>query len=145
MEAAGPIIDYAPNTLEQELAECRRIITEAYESAVMMSDAELHAARFLGMQMLVADELAKADLDSRMRKNGVKALKAAIWFDAATKDEKKPSDKQLDATVDKDPKVQDEQRAYDGADARREALYNWLGILKDGHIFFRGIAKGKYE
>lgn len=137
--------DGSIDSIRRECEALKRILDKAYQEPTLMGDAEMLAARFLSAQMLIADELRKVDLDSRMKKNGVKALKAATWYAAATADEKKPSDKLLDSVVDKDSLVQAEQDKYDRADAYRENLQTYLGIFKDAHIYFRGIAKGRYE
>lgn len=130
------------------LAECaalKAIVDKAYAEGVLMDDAEKYAARFLSAQMLIAEELQRVDLEARMRKNGVKAAKASIWIAAATKDEKKPSDKFLDSIVDSDVAARAEQEAYDRVDSYKESLSLYLGVFKDGHIYMRGIAKGRYE
>lgn len=133
---------------DQILVECeelKEIVDRAYRESVLIDEAEKLAARFLSAQMLIADELRRADLDARMRKNGVKTLKAAIWYEAATKEDKKPSDKQLDALVERDSLVSKEQKAFDQADVYCECLNNYLNIFKDAHIYFRGISRGRYE
>lgn len=129
------------STVEGDLKLLKRQVESAYESGVTVEDAERFAAKCLGAQITIAEALAVADLDSRMKKNGVKAVKAAIWHRAATDGDKKPSDKMLDAIVDMDKIVQDEQRSFDIADSHKDSLKVLLDIFKDGHIYFRNIGR----
>lgn len=126
----------------QDLTE---ILKSAYESSVTIEEAERLAAKFLHAQIMAAQELAGAELDARMRKTGVKAIKAAVYMKGATSGDKKPSDVLLQAQVDMDKIVQDEQESYDVAEVRADSIRNYLNIFKDGHIYFRGISRGRYE
>lgn len=112
-------------------------IKKSYESSVTIEEAEKLAAKFLGAQLEVADHLRNLDLDARMRKSGVKALKAAVYLDEVSKNEKKPSDVLLNATVDSSKLVNDEQRSLDEAEVERDLYQNYFNIFKEAHIFFR--------
>lgn len=116
-------------------------IKNAYENSIEPAEAERLAAKFLHAQLTVSHELAVADLDARMRKTGVKAVKAAVYMEAATAGEKKPSDVMLEAKVNLDKVVQDEQDKFDTAEVERDQLQNYFNIFREAHIYFRGIAK----
>lgn len=131
--------------IHNEFGELAADVQRAYEEGTPIEEAERLAAKFLGAQMKVAEELAAVDLDSRMKKNGLKATKSAVYMAAATAGEKKPSEGFLENTVNLDSGVAQAQERFDTADARKEALTIYLGIFKDAHIYFRGIAKGRYE
>lgn len=133
------------NNIVQECEALKGIVARAYQEPILMDEAERLAARFLNAQMLIAEELRTSDLDARMRKNGLKAVKASVYMAAATAGEKKPSEGFLENLVTKDSVVQREQDAYDRADSYKESLTIYLGIFKDAHIYFRGIAKGRYD
>lgn len=120
-------------------------IIDSYETGVSLEDAERLAAEFLAAQIAVSDQLKVADLDSRMKKSGVKALRAAIYLKEATKGEKKPSDVLLQATVDQDDLVQGEQQTFDEAEARCAALERYYSIFREAHIFYRGVSKGRFD
>lgn len=122
--------------------ELTDIIKNTYESSVTMEEAERLAARFLHAQMLVSEALRSTHLDSRMKKNGVKAIRGAVYMENATKTDKKPSDMMLQAMVDRDDIVLGEQQRYDEAEVEKEYLQNNYDIFKDAHIYYRGIAKG---
>lgn len=122
-----------------------QIVDQAYNEGVTMEAAERYAARFLSAQLHVAEELAQMDLDARMKKNGLKAIKSSVYMAAATATEKKPSEGFLENTVNLDPLVSNAQERFDTSDSRKESLSLYLGIFKDAHIYFRGIAKGRFE
>lgn len=125
--------------------DLKREIERAYNGDVTIDEAERLAARFLMAQMEVAQELSIADLDARMKKNGLKTHKAFVYMEAATKGDKKPSEGFLENHIALDPGYQLAQRDFDSAENRRESMQLYLGIFKDAHIYFRGISKGRYE
>lgn len=120
-------------------------IQQSYTEGVTLEVAEKLAAEFLHVQMIISTELKKADLDARMRKTGVKALRAAIYMEAATKDPKKPSDVLLQAMVDMNELVQKEQNEYDKAEVETADLERYYNIFQNAHIYYRGIAKGNFN
>lgn len=120
-------------------------IKNSYEQGVTMEEAEKLAGKFLHAQLMVAEQLRVADLDSRMKKSGLKAVKAAVYMQEATKTDKKPSDSFLQAKVDMDEIVTGEQKVFDEAEVLRDSLSNYMNIFKDAHIHFRSIAKGAFS
>lgn len=117
-------------------------IVDAYETGITINEAERLASEFLYAQLQVSDELKKADLSARMRKSGVKAIKAAVYMEAATKDPKKPSDVMLQAIVDLNELVLTEQQAFDEAEVELAELERLYSVFQNAHIHFRTIAKG---
>lgn len=130
------------NNLLQKLSEK---IRNAYESSVTIDEAEKLAAEFLHAQIEISNALQSVDLDSRMRKSGLKAIKAAVYLEHATKSEKKPTESMLDALVTRDELVQTEQNSFDESESNRLALENQLAIVREAHIFFRGVSRGRFE
>lgn len=131
--------------MNKQFQDLEKDIKSAYEEGVTLEQAERLAAKFLHAQLQVSALLQPADLDSRMRKSGLKALKAAVYLEAATKGDKKPSDVLLNALVDSDKLVQGEQDAFDGAEVSRDTLERYYNIFKEAHVYFRGVAKGRFE
>lgn len=125
--------------------ELTKDIKRSYEEGVTMEEAEKLAGKFLFAQLSVAKELQDSDLDSRMKKSGAKAIKAAVYMEAATSGDKKPSDTFLQALVDMSEVAQGSQNRFDEAEANRDALQNYFNVFKEAHIHFRSIAKGRYE
>ncbi len=120
-------------------------IKSSYEEGVTLDEAEKLAGEFLYAQLQVSQQLATLDLDARMKKTGAKAIRAAIYMDAATKGEKKPTEAALSATVDMSDLVLSEQHSLDTAEVAYAELQRIFSVFKEGHIYFRGIAKGKFE
>ncbi len=120
-------------------------IQNTYTEGVTIEDAEKLAAEFLHAQMQVSTELRKADLDSRMRKTGVKAVKAAIYSDTCSKSDKKPTEAAIDHIINLNELVQGEQKDLDEAEVSRDDLTRYYNIFREAHIYFRGIAKGKFD
>jgi hypothetical protein len=124
---------------------CRSLedkIVNSYTTGVSLDEAEKLAAEFLYAQLAVSAELTKSGLDSRMKKSGLKAVRAAIYMDASTKGEKKPTEAALAALVDMNELVQGEQRGFDEAEIEADELERFYNIFREAHIFYRGIAKG---
>lgn len=120
-------------------------IKNSYEQGVTLEQAERLASEFLHAQLAVSAELTKADLDSRMRKSGVKAVRSAIYLNIVSSADKKPTESHIESTLNTDKLVIDEQEALDKAEVTRDELKRYYDIFLNAHIFFRGIAKGKFE
>lgn len=120
-------------------------IEKSYTEGVTLEEAERLAGKFLGAQIEVANGLKKADLDARMRKSGVKAIKAAVYLNEVKKELKKPTEVMLQAIVDSNDLVQGEEEAFNIAEVDKNHLQNMFDIFHEAHIYFRGIAKGKFE
>lgn len=131
-------------TVIELLKQLEAKIQNSYLEGTTLEEAEKLAAEFLFAQMQVSGELQKLDLDARMRKSGVKAIRAVIYMEAATKDPKKPSDVMLDAIVNMNEIVSGEQTALDEAESKKAALERYYDIFVNAHIYYRGIAKGNF-
>jgi hypothetical protein len=88
-------------------------IKAAYESGVTLDEAEKLASEFLSAMIGISEDLRSADLSSRMRKTALKAVKAAVYMNEATKTDKKPTESMLAALIDKNEIVQSEQESFD--------------------------------
>lgn len=131
--------------LQDYCKELEQDIQNAYESGPDLNEAERLAAKFLGAQIKLADEIRNADLDARMKKSGLKAVKAAVYLDIVQKADKKPSDTMLDNMVVTDSVVSDQQNLFDSAEVERDLLQNYFNIVREGHIFFRGVSRARFE
>lgn len=125
-----------------QFEELVKDIQRSYEEGVTVEEAERLAGKFLHAQISASEEFRKADLDARMRKSGLKAVKAAVYMTNATKTEKKPSDTYLEAIINMDEIVIAEQKALDEAEVLVDQLRTYLSVFKEAHIHFRSIAKG---
>lgn len=125
-----------------QFEELTKDIQRSYEEGVTVEEAERLAGKFLHAQIMVSEEYRKADLDARMRKAGVKSVRAAVYMTNATKTDKKPSDTYLEAIINMDELVMGEQRGLDEAEVLVDQLRTYLSVFKEAHIHFRSIAKG---
>jgi len=125
--------------------ELEQDIRNAYESSPTIEEAEKLAAKFLAAQMALSADLKQVDLDSRMKKSGLKAIRAAVYLQKASEGDKKPSDVMLNAMVDSDPVVGESQLSFDKAEVSKNHLENYLSVFHEAHIYFRGLAKGRFE
>lgn len=128
-----------------DFAELESDITRAYTEGVTMDEAERLAGKFLVAQMQISEQLRLADLDTRMRKSGLKAVKAAVYVATCSKSDKKPTEAQLEHTINTDSTVAGEQDAFDTAESSKESLERYYNICREAHVYFRGIAKGRFE
>lgn len=132
-------------SLARYLDKMEKLIKNAYESSPTIEEAEKLAGRFLEAQIIVGKELSEVDLDTRMKKSGLKSVKAAVYLEKATASDKKPSDVMLNAMVDSDKLVGDSQDAFDKAEVLKNSLENYLSVFHEAHVYFRGIAKGRFD
>ena len=125
--------------------EIEESIIAAYTEGVTLSEAEKLAAKCLHAQMKLSDSLKAADLNARMSKSGLKAIKAAVYLDEKSKAEKRPTEAELSALVDSNQLVSNEQTTLDTNEVSRDELHRLYDICLNGHIFFRGVSRGKFE
>lgn len=120
-------------------------IVDSYETGITLDAAEKLAGEFLAAMIRVSDELKNGDLDSRMKKSGVKSIRAAIYLDIVQKSDKKPTEAGISAMIDSDKIVIDEQQSLDRAEVERDSLERYYNIFREAHLHFRAISKGKFE
>lgn len=127
------------------LAELESEIILAYERGITIPEAERIATKTLSGMLMLTEELKIVSLDSRMKKAGVKATRASVFLSEVRKHDKKPSDSMLDNVVSGNEQVQNEQTKFDEAEVNYEYLENYMTILREAHIHFRSISKGRFE
>jgi hypothetical protein len=125
-------------------AELTVEIEKAYVNSPTMEEAEKLAAKFLAAQMHIANELAVMDLDARMKKAGMKRVRAAVYAETVSSSDKKPTEAMITSIIDTDELVERAQTDFDTAEVEVELLRSYYSIFREGHIYFRGIAKGSF-
>jgi hypothetical protein len=130
------------SNFEKFCKDLEETIKAAYEERVTTEQAEELAAKFLHAMMVVSSELRLVDLDARMKKQNVKAIRGAIYLDIISKSDKKPTEAGIAAMLDTNELVQNEQKAYDQAEVLAEEVERTYNVCKESHIFFRTLAKG---
>lgn len=120
-------------------------IIDSYETGVTMEQAEHLASEFLAAQIRVSSELKNRDLDARMKKTGVKSIRAHAYMDAASKGDKKPTEAAIAAIIDTDSIVIEQQNVLDTAEVNRDELERYFGIFQNAHVHYRNVAKGRFD
>lgn len=120
-------------------------IQSAFETGISLEDAEKLSSEFLYANLMLSSELKKIALDARMRKAGVKSIRAAIYLDIVQKSDKKPTEAQITAMIDTDPLVTGEQSSYDDAEVNAEHLERIYRTFENAHILYRKISGGRME
>jgi len=132
-------------TFEEQLKVLEDKIKNTYEQGVTLEEAERLAAEFLHAQLVVSTELAKKDLDARMKKSGNKAIRAAVYLSIVEGSEKKPTESHISATIETNEQVSSQQDLTDTAEAEVAELERVYNVFGNAHIFYRNVARGKFE
>lgn len=120
-------------------------IKKSYETGVTVEAAERLAAEFLHAQLTISDLLKKTDLDARMKKSGVKAIRAALYLETVKGLDKRPTEATIEATLNSNELVIGEQRLLDEAEVDKAELERYYDVFSNAHIFYRGVSKGRFE
>lgn len=120
-------------------------LNQAFEQGVTMEEAERWAAKCLSAQIDLSQELMTADLGARMRKNEYKTMRARVYLDTVQASEgKKPTEAMIEAIIATSQEVAATQNAFEEEENASEALQRLYDIFRDGHLFYRGVAKGTF-
>lgn len=119
----------------------------AHHSRYEPKQAELTAALCLEAQKQLAQFLSDSELLSKERKSEVERVEAERYFfyKENKNSTEKVTDVALNRMVAKDPEVMIAKKEQYMAEADFGKYKNLFGVLKDAHIFFRGLAKGNSE
>lgn len=132
-------------SFKQLCTKLEQKIKDSYENGVTLDEAEKLAAEFLYAQIQVSKELKEETLNSRMRKAGLKAVRAAILLDEIKSVDKKPTESVLQALVDSNKMVMDETDGFDKTEVQRDELERYYNVFREAHIYYRGVSKGRFE
>ena len=120
-------------------------ILKAGDEGVTVQHAERVAAKALFVMNAISEDLARSDKDSRMRKQGVKAIRSAVRQEEIKKHDKKPTEGALEDVVNLDSLVQSEETGFNEAEIQTEKLTREFNISKEAHLYFRSVAKGTFN
>lgn len=128
------------------LKKLEQKIQDSYEKGTTLEEAERLASEFLHAQIQLSEAIKVADLDARVRRSGLKAVRAALYTKIASPVDgnKKPTEAAIDAMITSEPIIQSEQDDLDKAEVERDRLERYYNIFMNCHIFYRGIARGKF-
>lgn len=130
---------------EETFQDLKEVIARAYKDGISIQEAERYAAHTLTARLEIADRLRTIDLDARMKKNGVKAVRGQAYLEEIGKHDKKPTESWLEAAVNTNVLVKAEETQYAEAEVESDYLHALLLVFQDAHIYFRSIMKGAYE
>lgn len=131
-----------PDSIIAFMAVLEEKIKNSYEVSLDLSEAEKLASEFLYAHMVLTREYQRVSLDARMRKAGLKSIKASVYLAEAGQGEKKRSDVLLNALVDVSAIVATSQEAFDTSETTAELIQGWINVVQQGHIHFRQMSKG---
>lgn len=120
-------------------------IQQSYTEGVTIDEAEKLAGKCLHAQILVSRELKESDLNSRMRKTGLKAVRAVVYLDIVNKSEKKPTESGLEHMLNSNFLVGKEQDELDLSESNRDELERYYSVLREAHVYFRTVCRGRFE
>lgn len=108
-----------------------------------------HAERVAGLALSTMNQLSEqlliTERNRRMRKAGLKAIKAATRQEEIKKHDRKPTESQLDDVLALNALVQQEEDGFDDAEVETELLERQFGIAKECHLYFRSVSRGRFE
>jgi hypothetical protein len=131
--------------MEKTFKELKATIDRIYNEGCTIIEAERLAARTLSIRLDISDRIKEVDLDARMKRHGVKAIRAQAYMDELVKYDKKPAEGLLDHAVNLSELVSAAEGLYSSADTEVDRLKAYLDVFKDAHLYFRNIARGTYE
>ncbi len=127
------------------LKKFTREVRKAHQEKYNMDRAEKTAALCLDAQKELSEFMSEAELLAKEKKTEAEAVAAERYFFYKSSSETKITDVALNRMVDKDDEVKAAKKEQYKAEADYNKWKSLLGTLKDGHIFFRGVSRGKNE
>lgn len=131
--------------VEELIAKVSKELRLAHREKYEMERAERTAALCLTAQIELAEFLSESELMAKERKNEVEAISSERYFYYKTNAVDKITDVALNRLVDKDDEVKSTKKEQFSAEADYNKWKNLFGILKDSHIYFRYMSRGKNE
>jgi len=131
-------VEYLINKISKELKIAH---SQKYDA----TQAELTAALVLDAQKELSEFLSDAELISKEKKAEVERVEAERYYFYKENSESKTSDVALTRLVSKDELVLTAKKEQYSAESDFSKYKNLFGMLKDAHVFFRGLAKGKND
>lgn len=122
-----------------------KLIQDSADSPFDIREAEKAGGTALAVMNALSAQLTDADRNRRMRKRGVKAIRSAVRMEEIKKHDKKPTESFLEDTVNLSKIVADQEEAFDDSEVSTEELERQFSIAKEAHLFFRGVARGRFE
>jgi hypothetical protein len=123
------------------IEQLQKRVSEVYENGTTVSQSEEITHELADAEFKLVTMITPLDLDARMRRHGVKQIRAAVYLDIIKNSEKKPTEAQIAAMVDSDSLVSDAQKGYDGAEAALAEAERLLDAVHNSQVVFRTLMK----
>lgn len=136
------MIDYSD--IETTIETCFSKLQKASSETLDSQDADKTAALFLVAQFKVSSLIEEVEMKARNSKNEISRIEGEKYFFYKTSNvEKKLTENTLSSYIAKEPDI---VQAKTDCAQHESNLKKWnyiLGVLKDGHIYFRNLGKTK--
>lgn len=148
-ETSGPDTDRVRKTagqhLQDMLAECMAELRLAHEAKYEEEKAVKTAAYFLRAQLELISYISDVELRARQLKRDIERVEAEKYHEyrSAHSDAKKLTEVSLANLIAKDPAVSEAKKEAAEAETDAKRLNYVFGVLRDGHHYFKSIAKSK--
>ncbi len=90
----------------------------------------------------MSNALRIASLDAKMRKAGVKSVRAAVYLAEVQKSDKKPTEAMLSSIIDTTDIVNSEEEALYRAETSADELQRYYDIFGASHVYYRQVSRG---
>ncbi len=133
------------NRVEDLILRISQELNIAHSRKYDAVQAELTAALILETQKELSEFLADAELISKEKKAEVERIEAEQYFFYKNAPKEKITDVALGRMIAKDRLVLAAKKEQYQAESDYSKYKNLFGMLKEAHVFYRGLAKGKND
>lgn len=148
-ETAGAIALVADDTaaltkaeeVEQLVKECLDASQEAHTGKFDTDKAQNTAAKFLTSEIKLTFFIGDIELRAKHSKNEIERIEAEKYQNLKANTTAKMTEVALENAIARDTDVIQAKRECAEAEAEAKKWNYLLGVLKDGHIFFRNLGK----
>lgn len=127
--------------VEDLVERCIDASIAAHEGKFEAERAQNTAAMFLTAELKLTLFIGDIELRAKDAKNEIERVEAEKYFELKTNSVGKITEGALAQSVAREKDVIVSKKACAAAEAEAKKWNNLLGVLKDGHIFFRNIGK----
>ncbi len=130
--------------VEALIQECLAEVSLAHKEKYDAAKAELTAAKFLDARMRLSEFIENVELRARQSKSEIDRVKSEVYFEVKDSNSaKKITEATIESGVLKHESVVEIKREHAAAEASLKKWNYIMDVLKDGHYYFKGIAKVK--
>lgn len=133
--------------LQELIQDCIAETKTAHEVKYDAEQAEKTAAMFLHARLLLAQFIEDVELNAKQSKGEIDRIEGEKYFHykETINSDKKVTEAVLVAAVARDSEVVQAKKNWASSEAELRKYSFIMDTLKEGHIFFRNVGKGKNE